>query len=182
MKLHIGTRKRAEGWKTLDITPGPEVDFVGDCRDLSQFADGSIETIYASHVLEHVPYQKELLKTLREWFRVLKLGGTVMISVPDLDILCRIFLYPTLTPDLRFSVMRIMFGGQLDPHDFHYVGLTWDFLGSFLHQAGFVEIVRVPDLGLFDDSSRLKFGGTTLISLNVIAKKSGAESIRSAAT
>ena len=63
MKLHIGTRKRAEGWKTLDITPGPEVDFVGDCRNLSQFSDGSIDTIYASHVLEHIPYNFELMKT-----------------------------------------------------------------------------------------------------------------------
>jgi predicted SAM-dependent methyltransferase len=173
MKLHIGTRKRAEGWKTLDITPGPEVDFVGDCRNLSQFSDGSIDTIYASHVLEHIPYNFELMKTLKEWRRVLMPGGTVMISVPDLDILCRIFLYPTLTPDDRFGVMRMMFGGQHDQHDFHYVGLTWDFLGSFLHEAGFMDIVRVPDLGLFDDTSRLKFGGTTLISLNVIAKNPG---------
>jgi hypothetical protein len=36
-----------------------------------------------------------------------------------------------------------------------------------------MDIVRVPDLGLFDDTSRLKFGGTTLISLNVIAKNPG---------
>ena len=32
------------------------MDIVGDRRDLTQFGDESIEEIYASHVLEHVPF------------------------------------------------------------------------------------------------------------------------------
>ena len=92
MKLNIGARVRAEGWHTLDIVPGPEVDFVGDCRDLEQFAENSVDTIYASHVLEHVRYADELAPTLKRWHAVLKPGGNVMISVPDLRMLCQLFL------------------------------------------------------------------------------------------
>jgi len=170
MKLHIGSRKRTEGWKTLDITPGPEVDFTGDCRNLSNFADGSVEIIYASHVLEHVPYNYEMMKTLKEWFRVLKPGGTVMISVPDLETLCRLFVHPQITPKNRYTIMRMMFGGQVDTHDFHCAGLDWNIMGTFLHEAGFTEIKRVSDFGLFQDTSELKYGGVP-ISLNVTARK-----------
>jgi len=172
MKLHIGSRQAREGWKTFDIAPGPEVDFTGDCKDLSQFADGSVETIYASHVLEHVPYNREMMKTLREWLRVLKPGGTVMISVPDLDTLCRLFVHPQLTPENRFEVMRMMFGGQLDAHDFHYVGFDWHILNSYLGKAGFERVARVKEFGLFEDTSAMKVSGVP-ISLNVNARKPG---------
>ena len=95
MKLNIGARTRAEGWHTFDIVPGPEVDFVGDCRELSQYAANSVDTIYASHVLEHVRYATELAPTLKRWFLVLKPGGTLMIGVPDLR-----------TPATSFSIPR----------------------------------------------------------------------------
>lgn len=172
VKLHIGAAKRTEGWSTLDIMAGPEVDFVGDCRDLSQFPAGSIETIYASHVLEHVDYMKGWTSTLKEWFRALKPGGAVMISVPDLEILCRLFVHPSSGVAERYHIMRMMFGGQTNEHDFHYGGFFWEVLGARLSEAGFVDIRRVPNLGVFDDTSKLTFGGVP-ISLNVIAKKPG---------
>ena len=53
MKLHIGGKEVKEGWKILNIIKNDGVDFVGSISDLSQFADNSIEEIYASHVLEH---------------------------------------------------------------------------------------------------------------------------------
>ncbi|HEX9461011.1 MAG TPA: methyltransferase domain-containing protein [Alphaproteobacteria bacterium] len=170
MKLHIGARERAEGWTSFDISPGPGVDVVGNCKDLSAFAADSIETIYASHVLEHLRWRDELPAALTEWRRVLVPGGTVMISVPDIERLCQLFVHPELTSDDRFMVMKMMFGAQEDPHDIHYVGLNFDFLGTFLWEAGFIAIRRVPDLKLFDDTSRVELRGVP-ISLNVIAEK-----------
>ncbi|MES0879347.1 class I SAM-dependent methyltransferase [Roseibium sp. SCP14] len=50
------------------------------CRSaLSEFADGSFDTIVSFHVLEHLP---EPLQALGEMRRVLKAGGTVVIEVP----------------------------------------------------------------------------------------------------
>jgi predicted SAM-dependent methyltransferase len=170
MKLHIGARTRAEGWKTLDINPGPEVDFVGNCSDLSQFTDASIDAIYASHVLEHLRYDQELPGALGEWFRVLRPGGDVMISVPDLETLCHLFIRPNISQKDQFHVMRMMFGGHTSPYDFHYVGLTWRFLAQYLRVAGFQDITRVERFGVFNDTSMLMFGGVP-ISLNVKAIK-----------
>lgn len=170
MKLLIGARERHEGWTTFDIQPGPDVDFVGHCADLSRFPDASVETIYASHVLEHCRYWRELPAALNEWFRVLVPGGSAMISVPDLDRLCRLFVEPGLSSKDRWEVMKMMFGGQVDEHDIHLAGLNFDFLGSYLQDAGFVAIRRVHNFGLFDDFSRHMYRGVA-ISLNVIAEK-----------
>jgi predicted SAM-dependent methyltransferase len=170
MKLNIGARTRAEGWHTFDIVPGPEVDFVGDCRDLAQFAANSVDTIYASHVLEHVRYATELAPTLKRWFLVLKPGGMLMISVPDLRTLCHLFLHPKAQMGDRFQIMRMMFGGQMDPHDLHYVGFDFEILGQYLFDAGFREIRKVEDFKLFRDTSLQQFAGVP-ISLNVSAQK-----------
>jgi predicted SAM-dependent methyltransferase len=170
IKLNIGTRTKNKGWKNFDIDPGPDVDYVGDCMDLSQLADNSVETIYASHVLEHVSYQKDLQATLKEWFRVLVSGGEVMISVPDLETLCRLFLAPTLTGKQRFQVMQVMFGGQMDEFDFHSVGLSSEWLGGYLQGAGFAQIRRVEKFNLFQDCSIAAIAGVP-ISLNMTAQK-----------
>ncbi len=82
--------------------------------------------------------------------------------------LCRIFLLPELTAQLRFHVMRLMFGGQMDAHDFHKVGLTGELLGALLGQAGFGQLQQVESFGEFDDTSELKFGPNR-VSLNVVA-------------
>jgi hypothetical protein len=72
LRLHIGGRIKRAGWKILDVSQRPEVDFIGDCCDLSRFATASVSTIYASHVLEHLRYRDELPVALSEsdvcWF------------------------------------------------------------------------------------------------------------------
>jgi predicted SAM-dependent methyltransferase len=169
LRLHIGGHEIKVGWVILDVQPGDGVDFVGACTDLSQFAAGSVAEIYCSHVLEHLSHRGELQTALGEFFRVLKPGGMLRVSVPDLDMLCRLFVSPEVTPVGRLNLMMMMFGGQQDAHDFHKSGLWPDFLATYLHDAGFIDMARVPEFGLFDDTSSLKFGGN-LISLNVAAR------------
>jgi ubiquinone/menaquinone biosynthesis C-methylase UbiE len=45
---------------------------------------GEFDTIYCSHALEHLT-AAGALKALREFYRVLKPGGKVMIFVPDTE-------------------------------------------------------------------------------------------------
>lgn len=169
MKLHIGGEEVKPDWKILNILPKPGVDFLGDISDLSQFDDGCCEEIYASHVVEHIP-QQNALNALKGIHRLLKPNGKLYVSVPDLDILCHLFISPLAPPDMKFHAMRMMFGGQTNPHDFHYFGWNQQFLFEFLRQAGFRNAERVEQFGLFKDTSDFRPYGFP-ISLNVIATK-----------
>ena len=169
MKLHIGGEEPKLGWKIVNINERPGVDFVGDIRDLSQFGDASCDEVYASHVLEHVP-QKEMHATFKGIHRILKKGGKFYISVPDMDILCHLFINPLAPKEAKYDVMRIMYGAQQDPHDFHYFGWNQLFLYDFLGQTGFANAERVESFGLFNDTSNFKPFGFP-ISVNIVATK-----------
>jgi predicted SAM-dependent methyltransferase len=170
-RLHIGGQVRTPGWEVLDVNPGPCVDHVSSASDLRHFEDNSFDQIYASHVVEHFDYYNQLVETLKEWSRVLAPSGTLCVSVPDLDVLARLFVDRTLlSVDDRFLVMRMIFGGHIDKYDYHLVGLNEEFLTGYLHAAGFTNMRRVADFGLFEDTSRLKLK-EVLISLNMVAIK-----------
>ncbi|NJK59264.1 MAG: methyltransferase domain-containing protein [Oscillatoriales cyanobacterium SM2_1_8] len=172
MKLHIGGTERQEGWLILDIDPRPEVDIVGDARSLAQFGDSSIETLYASHVLEHFHHrwQGEVLAVLREWYRVLQPGGELWLSVPNLAVLAWLLLHPDLPPDGHWVILSMIYGGQDNAYDIHRVGFTQHILSCYLADAGFAELRRQETFGLFADTSSLKILNQ-YISLNVIASK-----------
>lgn len=169
MKLHIGGEEVKDGWKILNISPKPGVDFIGDISDLSMFENNSVADVYASHVIEHVR-QAQVLDTLKEIRRILTPAGKFYVAVPDLDVLCHTFINPIASPDVKFHVMRMMFGGQIDDYDYHYFGWNQLLLFDFLRQAGFSDANRVDSFGLFNDTSEHKPYGIP-ISLNVIATK-----------
>ena len=170
-KLHIGGTSKSEGWEILNANPAPYVDHTCNANDLTHFADNTFAQLYASHVVEHLDYKDELLNTLMGWNRVLEPGGSVLVSVPDLETLSGLILQKAkLDVNERFHVMRMIFGGHIDKYDYHVVGLTEEFLGSFLHQSGFINIRRVQNFGLFADTSSMVFKGVP-ISLNMVAEK-----------
>lgn len=169
MKLHIGGEQTKEGWKLLNIQPKAGVDFVGNISDLSQFKDNSIKEIYASHVFEHVK-QIDTLNTLKGIYRVLEPKGILYISVPDMDILCRMFIDQNTSIENKVHIMKMMFGGQVDAYDFHYMGWNQDFLFDYLKTVGFSEGKRVESFNLFEDTSNYRPYGFP-ISLNIIAIK-----------
>lgn len=168
LKLLLGSRVAAEGWTVVDVRSGPDVDIVADIRDLSALADGSCAEIYASHVLEHVSYVRDLGTTLRGIYRLLKPGGRFRVSVPDMDVLCAMMISEALSPTDKFNVMRIMFGGQVNEYDLHRVGFNFLILSAYLEAAGFTGICRVREFGLFQDTSALTLAEIP-ISLNVEA-------------
>ncbi len=169
-KLHIGGKQRRDGWEILDVNAGPLVDHIGNAIDLGQFADDTFAEVYASHVLEHFDYKEALSAALLEWKRVLAPGGSLRLSVPDLDTLARLVVDRRLDVNQRYQVMRMIFGGHVDAHDYHLVGLNQEFLAGFLAHAGFGQVFRVAGHGLFDDTSNMVVAGQP-ISLNVVAVK-----------
>ena len=171
LRLHIGGEVVKDGWKIVNIQyMEGVVDFLGSATDLSAFADETVEEVYASHIYEHLDYKDELAQAMSEAFRVLKPGGILRAGVPDLDVLCRLMIDTRLDVEAKFYIQRMMFGGHVDDFDYHYVGLTMDIFGNYLWAAGFRNIRRVPEFGLFEDATNIKFMGVP-ISLNVVAMK-----------
>jgi len=56
---------------------GARVQLGGDCRNLKWFADGPLDYVYSSHLLEDFG-PDQIVSILREWTRVLKTGGRIV--------------------------------------------------------------------------------------------------------
>ena len=57
---------------------------VDDAKDLSQLGSAAWDLAYSSHLLEHF-YYKDVPAVLKEWMRVTKIGGHLILYVPDED-------------------------------------------------------------------------------------------------
>jgi SAM-dependent methyltransferase len=58
---------------------GVDIDYPGYDGVTLPFPDESVDCLFSSHVLEHV---NDSLKTVRDWFRVIKIGGYIVCIVP----------------------------------------------------------------------------------------------------
>jgi SAM-dependent methyltransferase len=70
------------------------VDFrIHDLRNgFSQHPDGSVDAIYLGQIIEHLNPLHEAPKLIKECHRMLKPGGVLRITTPDLDLLIQAYL------------------------------------------------------------------------------------------
>ena len=175
--LNIGGVRRVPDWVTVNshseslIAVTDDIDVIRKMHNLHGFANASVAVIYSSHTLEHAGFgDLELQETLNEWRRVLKPGGLLFISVPDLPTLSEMYLDPELSFSQHWMVTRMMYGAQMDDSDYHKIGFDETLLASFLMSSGFCDIERVGSFNLpFTDTSDMVYAGYT-ISLNIVAR------------
>jgi predicted SAM-dependent methyltransferase len=170
-KLHLGCgKKRLPGYVHVDSRPDVKPDVVAKAEDLSRFADGTIEVVYACHLLEHFKFH-DVVGVLKEWKRVLMVGGVLRLSVPNTGTMCVLYARDGVDLDtMRWAIM----GGQDYPENFHLS--IWDYksLGNALKQAGFTNYRRWDPKKAHPPKYRdfsLHFISGTNISLNVEAVK-----------
>ena len=73
-------------WQEIRFDIDAEVapDIVGSMTDMSSIADCTVDAIYSSHNIEHLfPHEVEV--ALKEFYRVLKPEGFLVITCPDLQ-------------------------------------------------------------------------------------------------
>jgi SAM-dependent methyltransferase len=116
------------------------------------YQDESFGYVFMGHVLEHL-YPNEAIYCLREVHRVLKNGGTVRISVPDLDRIVRDY-DPSSTEVFLDSILESKQKRDKNRHHWHYNESS---LRKILGEVGFRESHRCgyregrcPDLNLTD--------------------------------
>jgi predicted SAM-dependent methyltransferase len=84
-RLHWGCGGHPEpGWINSDILDHPDIQLVCDIRDGLPLETDSINYAVSIHTLPEIPYP-DLVPALRELRRVLKPGGVLRLSLPDLD-------------------------------------------------------------------------------------------------
>lgn len=137
-KLHLGCfYQKIHGFTNVDIREDINPDLVDDVFKLKNIKQGSVDLIYTCHVLEHAKRQ-EAKDAMKRWHEILKKGGILRVSVPDLE---AIFEYYICHKDLRV-LECLLYGSQKHPYDFHYTG--WDFksMERDLKEAGFSSVKR----------------------------------------
>lgn len=179
MKLHLGCGARfIPGFVHVDAVAHHHVDHVRTIDRLDFAPDASCSLIYASHVLEHFG-RAEVPLVLREWHRVLRVGGVLRLAVPDFAAVVEVYRAEGLG-DGRTGLIGLVCGGQRDQWDFHKMVFDEVFLTRLLLQAGFGRVARWDwrrtEHAAIDDFSQAhlphmdKQGGR-LMSLNLEAVK-----------
>lgn len=157
MNLNLGCGiKKLPGFTNIDINPNVEPDIVDDILTLSSIEEESVDLIYACHVLEHLSFDVDIHKALSRWYSLLKQGGTLRLSVPDMD---AVFAHYFYWKDLK--VLRgFLWGGQDNEHNFHKSGWDFDSLQEQLEDGGFEDIQlwywnNTPPHNYIDDYSQV---------------------------
>lgn len=77
---------RTPEWRELrlDIDPEVQPDIIGSITDMSVVESESVDGLYSSHNLEHL-FSQEVPVALGEFYRVLKPGGRLLVTLPDIE-------------------------------------------------------------------------------------------------
>lgn len=128
------------------------------------YADGSVDEIRASHVLEHFPHG-QVEAVISDWVRALKKGGKLKVAVPDFRKIAEGYLAGAQAPHEGY-----LMGGQTDRNDYHQALFDRDKLRRLMAGAGLV--MTRPWVSEIDDCASYP------ISLNLEARKPHVGEIR----
>lgn len=139
-------------WKELryDIDPNVKPDVIGDITQMDAVASDSVDAVWSSHNLEHL-YPHQVETALKEFYRVLKRGGFVLITLPDLQVVARFVAEGKLedpiyqSPVGPISALDILYGYRPDLEKgntfmAHKTGFTVETLARKLSHAGFQQV------------------------------------------
>jgi SAM-dependent methyltransferase len=151
-----------DGWHEIrfDIDPSVHPDIEGTLTDMHAVATASIDAVYSSHNIEHA-FPHEVHTILREFHRVLKKDGFVVLTCPDLVSVCEAIVKDKLMEPLYMSPagpiapLDILYGhreamerGNL--YMAHKTGFTYRTLSNAFLEAGFKLNVGAARPNYFD--------------------------------
>jgi len=131
--LHLGSgTERLAGWINVDLYFPAEL-----CLDLTRplpIPDACADAIYSQHFIEHIE-KEAAVRLIGECARVLKPGGWLRITTPDLEAHAREYL------DEVEAGTADAFNAAMRAHDHIYL---YDFptLAGIFAEAGLVEVVK----------------------------------------
>ena len=152
-RLNLGCGdKILPGYINVDVADGRNEtvpDVICDVRRLSVFSDDTADEILSVHVVEHF-WRWEVLDVLKDWVRVLRPGGRMILECPNLISACEDFLADpegASGPGRESQrTMWVLYGDPAwrDPLMVHRWGYTPASLGRLMAEAGLVNIRQEP--------------------------------------
>ncbi len=126
----------------LDIDANVSPDIVGTMTDMSAVPDASVDAIFSSHNIEHL-YPHEVPVALKEFLRVLRPDGFLVITCPDLQSVCALVAEDKLT-DVAYEAPA----GPIAPLDILYGHRPALERGNLFmaHRCGFTQKVLIGTL------------------------------------
>jgi predicted SAM-dependent methyltransferase len=152
---------QAPEWRQirLDIDPAVAPDILCPMTDMQPVPANSVDAIWSSHTLEHL-HRHEVPRALAEFVRVLRPGGLLLLTLPDLQSVAELiaadrledeaYMSPSgpITPlDMVFGHIASLAAGKTFMA--HRSGFTARTLQKLLVEAGFIE-ARVRRGDAFD--------------------------------
>lgn len=128
------------GWINSDLKDGPGIQISADIRDGLPLDDNSLDYAVSIHALPMISYP-DLVPVLQELRRMLKPGGVLRLTLPDVDRTIQAYLRHDreyfLVPDDEVDC----YGGKFIVHLLWYgytvTLFTADFIEELLGKAGF---------------------------------------------
>ncbi|OYY38589.1 MAG: hypothetical protein B7X65_04620 [Polaromonas sp. 39-63-25] len=149
IRLNLGCGdKILPGYVNVDVVEaraGKSPDVICDLHELTCFENDHADEIMAIHVVEHF-WRWEIEAILREWLRVLKPGGSMILECPNLLSACEALL---AEPELRSrqdkagqTSMWVFYGdpGWKDPLMIHRWGYTPYSLAQLMQSVGMINV------------------------------------------
>ena len=138
-----------DDWKEIrfDIDKDVKPDIVGTLTDMSLVKTASVDAVYSAYNIDHI-YPHEVPIALKEFYRVLKEDGIVVIRCPDIQSVCEAVAKDKLlepfyeSPVGPISPIDILFGNrQAVAKGNEYMakkgGFTYSVLNNAFGEVGF---------------------------------------------
>lgn len=150
VKLNVGCgENKIDGYVNTDIRNDTNPDMVIDLEKIPYpFDNSSVDEILANDIIEHFSY-KIVEDIVREWHRILKNDGKLIIKTPDFENIINIlkrdgvsFMGSTASllgyeKKTWMSISHWIYGGQDYSQNFHKLIFTKIELKKFLEYIGF---------------------------------------------
>lgn len=140
MKLNLGCGDRyIPGWSNVDLPGMPHrKDQAVDLCDPLPWQQGTIECVYAGHVLEHLP-QREAKDFLSRLLPLMKPRAPIMIVGPDVD-RARQLLPDGVADEFGATLESVRDGAGRWAGDVHLWECTEAQIGTMLADAGWWKV------------------------------------------
>jgi len=110
------------------------VDVIDDIRELKKFQDNTIEEILTVNTIDHMK-PEDFTLALRNWKRVLKTGGNLIIDIDDRQKQAEILVRANTIEEINWGI-RLLYCHHRNQYDTHYWGYTPLTLKDLLKKDG----------------------------------------------